>query len=198
MLEVYVIRHGETVWNAEGRIQGHRDSSLTSAGREHAEAMARRLQGKGIQVLYTSSLGRALNTAGVLSERLGIDLQPRVQLRECGWGAWEGMTWEQLRRDFPRQMQRRQNNLFEFRPPGGESYKDGEARVRPFVNEIQGLHQGDTIAVVGHNMINRVLMRLLLGISFDEACQLRQDNHHVYQIRLNEEVRVYSLIDLQP
>lgn len=196
MLEIYILRHGETVWNAEGRIQGHGDSALTPAGHEQAEAAGRALSGRNISALYCSSLGRAQATAGIIARHLGILPQPCSELRECAWGEWEGMFWKDLHQNFGRQMQRRKANRYGFRPPGGESYRDVECRAHPFVEEIRRTHPGGVIALVAHAMINRVLVRLLLGISFYEMLQLQQDDRPIYHVHVDGRKRRLRLIDI--
>jgi len=194
MIELYVVRHGETAWNAEGRIQGHLDSDLTPEGRRQAEAAARLLKDRSIRFLYCSNLGRAMKTAAVLSWHLKIDMIPRRDLRECSWGRWQKRTWDDLRRDYAEQMRQRQEHLYEFRPPEGESYHDAEKRVSSFVREIQQRHPGQTIAVVGHNMVNRVMMKQLLDLSFERSCTLRQHHTEVYRLRLNGREKTYELL----
>lgn len=195
MLEIYIVRHGQTEWNAEGRIQGHGDSPLTLLGREQAQAAGRALSGRPIEALYSSSLGRARATAEIIASTLRLEPQARRELRECGWGEWEGMRWEDLHRRFGEQMQRRAENRYEFRPPGGESYCDVEDRARPFIEEIRRTHPRGSIAMVAHAMINRVLVRLLLGMSRDEMFELQQDGRRIYQVFAGGAQRRLEFID---
>lgn len=196
MLEIYLVRHGETAWNAEGRIQGHGDSPLTSLGHQQAEAAAQALGGRNIEALYCSSLGRAQSTAGVIARHLGLELQPCSELWECGWGDWEGLRWKDLHQEFGPQMQKRQRDRYGFCPPGGESYGDAERRVRPFVEALRRAHPRGAVAVVAHAMVNRVLVRLLLGISCKEMLELQQDARPIYHVCVDGRVRRLKILEI--
>ncbi len=187
MKTIYLVRHGQTVWNSERRIQGHLDSPLTPLGERHAEASGRLLQGRGIAQLYCSDLGRAARTAAIVGACLGLSPQPRTQLRECYWGEWEGRIWEDLMEQHGPLMETRQANLYRYRPPEGESYQDGEARVRPLVNELRERHSGETVALVAHSMINRMILKVLLDWSFEEVMEQRQEHHEIIRIDFDGE-----------
>jgi len=185
MLEINIVRHGQTTWNAQGRVQGHLDSDLTPAGHDQAEACARFLKDRRVEALYCSSLGRAMKTATILAWHLGVEMQPRRQLWECAWGEWEGLHWDELHDKLGQEMRKRKEDRYLFRPPEGESYLDAEQRVRPFVDEIRRAHPRGVIAVVGHAMINRLLVRLLVGLSIEEMLRLRQANCSIYRLRIS-------------
>mgnify|MGYP000136929330 CR=1 FL=1 len=105
------------------------------------------------------------------------------------------MRWEDLHRHFAEPMQRRAENRYEFRPPGGESYSDVEDRARPFIEALRQTHPRGSIAMVAHAMINRVLVRLLLGMSRDEMFELQQDGRRIYQVCIRGEQRRLEFID---
>jgi broad specificity phosphatase PhoE len=170
---------------------------MTGEGLRLSEEIGRRLAEVSFDALYASDLGRAMKTAAIIGEMAGIAPQPRRELRECSWGRWEGRTWDELRSEYAPQMQQRQKELQTFRPPGGESYRDAERRVRPFIDILLAEAQSRTIGIIAHNMINRALMRQVLGITFDQACRLRQDHHQVYRLEINGEGRAHELIEVE-
>lgn len=201
MNEIYLVRHGETLWNLEGRIQGHRDSDLTPLGLRQAEAVAQTLKERKIRAIYSSSLGRALKTAAILAWHLKVEMQPRRELWECSWGEWEGLRWLDLHEQHASAIQQREQNTYHFRPPGGESYQDAEQRLHPFLQEILRRHPVEPIALVAHGMLNRLIIRLLLQWSFEQVRHIRQDNQEIYHIHPNSSDQwawAYQIIQVSP
>ena len=92
MTTLLLVRHGETDWNAEGKLQGHTDRPLNDYGRRQAQALADRLAGEAIDAVYASDLSRARETAEILGARLGLPVVVDPDLREKNWGSWEGLT----------------------------------------------------------------------------------------------------------
>ena len=92
MTTLLLVRHGETDWNAEGRLQGHTDRPLNAHGRTQAKDLAERLAGEGADAIYASDLSRAKETAEILGARLGLPVVIDADLREKNWGNWEGLT----------------------------------------------------------------------------------------------------------
>jgi broad specificity phosphatase PhoE len=129
-----LVRHGETDWNAEGRLQGHTDRPLNEFGRRQAAALAERLADDGIDAVYASDLARARETAEILAERLGLPVATDPDLRERNWGNWEGLTGSE--RD-------RVDYVGEERDAHGE-------RVIRAVRRIAEQHPGERIVVVTH------------------------------------------------
>ena len=101
MSTIYIVRHGETLWNAEGRIQGHTDVDLTEKGREQARATARRLSGIPFHVAYSSDMSRTRDTALVILGERSTPLHSVPELREYNKGVFEGLTPEEYRRRYP-------------------------------------------------------------------------------------------------
>src|SRR3569623_193897 len=95
MTELLLVRHGETDWNAEGRLQGHTDRPLNDHGRRQAKEVAERLAGEGADAIYASDLLRAKETAEIVGERRGVPVVVDADLREKNWGNWEGLTGDE-------------------------------------------------------------------------------------------------------
>lgn len=165
MNTLYIIRHGETVWNRERRIQGSLDSPLTLAGCLQARRMAERLEmaldgeaGDGQEIHYrVSPLARTLQTAAIVGDVLGIPFsrwQPQWQLRELAWGEWEGLCYEDIEARTPGAMAQRERDRWHHRPPGGETYVEAFQRAGEWFAETPA--QG-TVVVVSHGGFGRVL-----------------------------------------
>jgi broad specificity phosphatase PhoE len=129
-----LVRHGETDWNAEGRLQGHTDRPLNDFGRRQARALADRLAGEDVTAVYASDLERARETAEILAERLGLPVVTEPDLRERNWGNWEGLTGAERDR-------------VEY---AGEAIEAHAERVLRAVRQIAELHPGGRIVVVTH------------------------------------------------
>ena len=134
MTTLLLIRHGETDWNAEGRLQGHTDRPLNDFGRRQARALAERLAGDGITAVYSSDLSRALETAEILAARLELPVVTDPDLRERNWGSWEGLTGTE--RDGVEYV--------------GEANDAHGERVLGAVRRIAEQHPGESVVVVTH------------------------------------------------
>lgn len=184
---IYLLRHGETVWNREGRIQGQRDSPLTRVGIAQAEAMARRLKAEigdsPPWAIVASPLGRAWQSAAIVAEILGlapeaIAREPR--LAEMAFGAWEGRTYDEIEAAEPGTLARREGDLWRFRPPGGESYADVSARIAPW---LAGIPDGATLIVVCHGGTGRALRGRYARLPPAAAIALSHRQDEFYRLR---------------
>ncbi|GJE11742.1 MULTISPECIES: histidine phosphatase family protein [Methylobacterium] len=163
MATIYFIRHGQTDWNAEGRLQGGRDTDLNALGETQAAAAAERLAvlaGPGLAGadFVASPLKRTRRTMEILRAALGLspeDYRTDPRLREIGFGAWEGSTWSEIRRRDPAGAAGRERDRWRHRPPGlgGESYATLVERVGP---ALAGLER-DTV-VVAHGGVARAAL----------------------------------------
>jgi len=158
------VRHGETEWNVEARIQGQRDSELTANGIAQAEAIARRLAGEEFDVLVSSDLGRALATARRIAERCGRSIVIDARLRERHFGVGEGLSYDQVGRDFPDAFSRARETDPDFAIPGGESRRAFHARVTGAFEALAREHAGRRVAVVTHGGVLATLYRFVHGI----------------------------------
>ena len=167
MGQIFIVRHGETVWNREGRIQGHTDVALSPRGIEQATQLAIRLKSVSFDAAYASDLCRASETAAVILQGRGVPLSPTARLREYHKGAFEGMTDSELRSRFPSEYPSYVAKDLDYSPAGGESTRDVSARMSGVINEIKERHLSDTVLVVGHGGSLRAAMMALLGMPLD-------------------------------
>lgn len=191
MLNVYLLRHGETAYNADGnRYCGRTDISLTEKGLAQAREVAAQLKGKKIDAVYSSPLQRAKITAEIACNR---NAETDTRLIEIDFGTWEGKTkeefiqensdsWDQWMLD-PEQAHAGLT---------GESGKQVIERVDSFYKEMLKRHPNGTILVVGHNGINRLYMAYKLGMPLKNYRKIVQENSSITQFELDEE-GIFSL-----
>jgi len=162
-----LIRHGETQWNAQARIQGHRDIALSERGVRQAHRLARFLAAQAIDAVYASDLVRASQTAQPLADALGLAMRLDARLRERGFGLFEGSTYEEAQANWPTEyaVWRRRDPAHAL--PGGESYLAARARVLQCLDEIARGHAGETVAVVTHGGVLDIVYRTAYGIPWE-------------------------------
>ena len=167
-VSLVLIRHGETQWNAAARIQGFRDIALSPRGREQAQALAGVLADEPIRAVYASDLGRAIESARPLAQRLGLDVRVDARMRERGFGIFEGHTYEEAEARWPNEyaIWKRREPGYAL-PGGGESYLAGRERVFAFLQDVMERHEGSTIAVVTHGGVLDIVYRAANGIPWE-------------------------------
>jgi 2,3-bisphosphoglycerate-dependent phosphoglycerate mutase len=161
---IIAVRHGETAWNVDSRIQGHRDISLNDTGRWQASRVGEALAAEAISTVYTSDLGRAQQTAHAIAQTTGAALVPDQGLRERSFGMFEGMTFDEIHAQWPEHAHSWRKRVPEWQPPeGGESLLQLRERVTRTVAELAARHPGELIVVVAHGGVLDVLYRAATG-----------------------------------
>jgi probable phosphoglycerate mutase len=166
------VRHGETTWNVDGRIQGHLDIGLNDAGRAQARKVAAALAGsEPISHIYSSDLSRALDTARTLADQTGVPLTATAALRERCFGALQGRTFADITTADPEQGERWRKRDPDWTPPGpgGESLRSLRERIAHTVDALAAQHTGQTIALFTHGGVLDVLYRLATGLGHQDA-----------------------------
>ena len=156
---IIAIRHGETTWNVDTRIQGRLDIPLNATGRQQAARMALALKDDPITAVYASDLTRAWETAQYLGRARGLQVNPEAGLRERGFGDFEGKTFAEIEAQLPEQSLRWRKRDPEFAPAGGESLQALNQRVVEATERLAARHPGELIALVGHGGVMDVLYR---------------------------------------
>ena len=168
MIEVLLVRHGETTWNIEGRIQGYSaDSPLTELGTEQAEAVARQLAREGIRRLFSSDAGRARETARPIARATGLHAFFDPGLRERNYGIFEGKTYADIEREFPADYQAIRTRDPHYVVPGGESAAQFFERIVATLTRVARFAQGGRIAVVTHGGVLGAMYRHATGVPLD-------------------------------
>ncbi|MFN0197828.1 MAG: histidine phosphatase family protein [Planctomycetaceae bacterium] len=186
---MYLIRHGATSANEQQPyiLQGCSvDLSLSPTGREQAADVARLLCDHRLARVYSSRLLRARETATMIAQPHGLTVETLEGIEECDVGAWERLDWETIRTRFPDEYQRFQDEPYETPYLRGESYRNVFDRAWPVLMRLLEQHRGETIAVVSHNVVNRVIVAELLGLERRKAKEIRQVNGGVNVVRYRQ------------
>lgn len=182
---VIIVRHGETLWNRERRMQGQTDSVLSDLGRAQARALGARMARITFTALYTSDLTRAYDTARHIAEHSGHAIVADARLRERAFGVFEGLTRDEIARRYPQEYA-----LFESRDPdhvipGGESARQFMARSLGCLDEIAARHRGETAVVVTHGLVLDIVWRRATGAALATPRPLPLLNASLNFFRLN-------------
>ena len=159
-----VLRHGETVWNLEARIQGHEDSALTPAGVAQARALAERMREETFDHLVASDLGRAMSTALPIAAATGHEVRPDRRLRERHYGECQGLTYGELDHQYPDLFSSVREVDPDFPIPGGETRREFHDRIRGAFDSLAREHEGKRVVVVSHGGVLAMLYRVVHAI----------------------------------
>lgn len=175
---IILVRHGQTAWNegaGEERFRGRMDLPLDATGHAQARALAARLSDESIAALYTSPLLRARQTIEPLATERSLPLQTHGHLLDIDYGRFQGLTSSEANAQYPEpySLWRKAPSRVHF--PGGEGLADVELRLQALLDELLLRHPGDTIILVGHQIVNKVLACMLLGLSLDQIWHIHQD-----------------------
>jgi len=189
-MKLLIVRHGQSQGNVTGKVQGSQNPGLSPRGKRQAQALQKLLKEERVKVTYCSPLQRAHETAEAAGKE-PILIEPC--LRECLMGNMEGMTHEQVDVKYPNRFKR----FFDqssYRMPGGESLRDLQKRVQPFLEKLRGKHENDVVLVVAHSTVNRVLLATLTGIPLNKCRIFKQKNACVSMLYVSpERTEFYSL-----
>ncbi|WP_003541333.1 alpha-ribazole phosphatase [Desulfotomaculum nigrificans] len=173
---ICLVRHGETVWNSNGKFQGHTDVPLSDVGREQARALALRLSQEKIDAFYSSDLARARETAEILANPHNKSVGCLSDLREINFGQWEGLTIKEISERFGEIISKWWNDPLSTQIPSGEKLQDVVIRCNKALNEIVTKHAGETVVIVTHGGAIRTIVASVLGLDLKNYAKLRMDN----------------------
>jgi alpha-ribazole phosphatase/probable phosphoglycerate mutase len=171
---LYLIRHGRVADGHTDRYHGHNDVDLSPEGLRQYERLAAHLQDVPLTAVYSSDLTRTRLGAQMLAA--GRDLTPLScpEFRELCFGIWEGLTLTEIKERYPQELEARFRDLANFRIPGGESLRDVQARVLPKLRELLRRHPGQSLALVAHAGVNRVILCDALNLPLEHLFRLDQ------------------------
>jgi broad specificity phosphatase PhoE len=181
---LYVVRHGQTEWNAWGRMQGRLDSPLTALGRRQAEGHGQTLRSLGgVDAVVVSPLGRTRETAALVNAHLSAPLRYEDALMERDCGEWSGLTMDEIAARYPDSWRVRSEDPYHHRPPGGENLEDMRERVRACLGDLLG-GSARRLAVVTHGVMSRVIMQQVLDLTPELTATVRHPNELFYRLEL--------------
>jgi len=179
---LYLIRHGETVWNVAGRYQGAMDSALTDRGRRQAAGVGRLLArivepSAGRLAAYVSPLGRAQETAAIIGEHLALDLYPEPRIAEVSLGAWDGLSDYEIEREHPGALAGAGPFDWFFRAPDGETLAAVTQRVSTWLGEARR-----PALAISHGLTGRIIRGVRLGLGAQEMLRLPVPQDGLYAL----------------
>jgi broad specificity phosphatase PhoE len=175
MTTILLTRHGQTEWNREERYRGRADIPLNATGERQAVALAERLSAFPVTALYTSPLQRAVRTGEICAARLGLRAAVLPGLLDIDFGAWQGLTPEAAAARDPEVYRQWLAAPGTIRFPGGEGLEDVQRRAMEALETVTARHPGETVVLVAHMVVNRVLLCTVLGLDLNHYFDLRQD-----------------------
>ncbi len=190
MLELWLICHGETPWNSEGRALGQGDPPLSEFGVQQAELLAARLAGVTFNAVYASDLTRARYTARLALPAAEVQLEPR--LREVNFGSWEGKPWDELKGEDARALQSWRKDPYRERAPGGESYEDVLIRTSAWLAELPSAGR---VAAFTHGGAIRSLLYSFTGLPESAAWRFAVHTGSLTRVTLGKQGTVLQTVN---
>lgn len=170
-LKLYIIRHGQTEWNVERRLQGWKNSELTESGRRNAERLAEKLKDVDFDKIYTSTQKRAIDTGNIIKGDRDIELITLENLKERGFGSWEGMKIEEIDRLHGKMYKTYKETPHLYDPIDGESFEEIYARVNKALDEIIS-KKGENILVVSHGITIKIMISIIKEIPLERLNEI--------------------------
>lgn len=175
MTSFILIRHGQTQWNRFERFRGRVDIDLDETGVRQAEAAAEKVANWGVKAIYSSPLKRAMRTAEIISQRLHLPVEPLEGIIDMHFGEWQGLPIGEVRQRYPELF-----DLWRFSPhrlkvPQGETLEEVRSRVVACIDEVAAKHDQETVVLVTHRVVCKVLICHLLGLDNSHFWQIAQD-----------------------
>jgi len=221
---LYLIRHGETAGGDAKRYHGSIDIQLSEKGKEQAAEKAAVLRryiekattskhlsylrdiqdnaddqnasnSSGLRAIYCSGLSRAVQSAGIIAEQFGLVPILVAGLRERSFGIWEGMTFNEIREQYPKEFASWAGNPLAYSPIGGETTLEVRDRVIKVISEIVEKHSGEEVAVIAHGGVNRIILCHILGMPLENIFRVEQDYTALNIIEFWEKYPVLKLLN---
>jgi len=201
VVPLYMLRHGETAWNTERRMQGTKNSDLTERGRAQARAMGRALKAElareaGPTIFLRSPLGRVRETSEIVGYELGLDpsqWRDDPRLVELGYGDWEGFSWKEIEVTHPTALADWRADPHGFSPPGGETHFELRRRSAGVLADIVA-SQTRTV-IVGHGVSGAVVRGLNLGLDARAMFVLEKPQDAFFRLLAGREERIEAVFD---
>ncbi len=169
-----LFRHAQ-VEGGKGIFYSQQDVPLSREGRLQVRTLCSSMKDHAVSMVISSDLARCMFQAEALGRLWGCEVRAMRELREVHFGDWTGLSWDEIEQAYPGWMARRMADLARFRPPNGENLEDVRERVLGVLMPLMEHHQGETLAVVSHGGVNRVILASVIGLSLQNIFVLGQD-----------------------
>jgi probable phosphoglycerate mutase len=191
-----LVRHGQTEWNRVERFRGRADVPLDETGLAQAGATGRRIAAEWQPAaVYSSPLSRAVKTAEAIAGHFGLPVQVHPSLTDIDYGEWQGLTPDEARERWPGAVDAWYNVPQIARIPGGETLDDLRDRAMEAVCALAARHEGQTIVLVGHTVVNRAILLAVLGLGNGRFWRLRQDTCAINVFEAEGDVFILALLN---
>jgi alpha-ribazole phosphatase len=194
-MRLLIARHGLTTWNTEGRFQGQTDVPLNHTGRRQADALAKRLAGEHIDVVYASDLSRAWETATTIVTHHTCLLHAEPGLREMSFGDWEGLTYTEIQERDAQLLAHWEADELNVSAPAGETLQQIAQRVQTVLERLIVDHPDETVLLVAHGGALQVLLCLALGLSPQSYWQFHLDQASLSEVRIYPQGAILNLFN---
>lgn len=195
-MKLYLIRHGQTDWNIQGKIQGSHDIPLNDTGRSQAARLAKGMDSRPVTKIFSSTLARAVETARMVGDRQKVDIYLVPGLIEVEFGKWEGMTWAEIKEEYPAEYERWSVNPVDVAPPGGETQMEAMKRVAEAMETVMGMTNGrEDIAVVSHGATMAYIVAYLMR-NHPEESEIIVDNASITTVNYNPLTEDYMMLEV--
>ncbi len=171
-----LIRHGQTEWNSTRRYHGQADIKLNENGLRQARAVGKRLAGEPIDHIYSSDLSRAHETAKEIAKHHDLLVNQNISFRESNFGKWQGLTFSEIKKEYPKIVSKWTVDPENTEVPGGETFGQLQERVVRAIKDLESKHRESTIVVVSHAGPIRAFICNVLGVALSNWWKLGQDN----------------------
>lgn len=164
MTKLYLIRHGQSEWNILSKVQGQKDANLTNIGREQARKLGKRLIDENIDIIFSSDLSRALETAEIISSMINKPVVESKEIQEINFGPWEGLTLAEIQKKYKEEYLIWMKKPDKFKLEGTETLDNLKNRVMKYVEKVLIENKDKNIAIVSHNATLKIIILNLLGM----------------------------------
>ena len=189
MTTLYLVRHGETEFNASNKVQGTMDTDLNEKGMQQAELVAKRLLKEEIDVTYTSSLNRAKSTAMKIADIANTDIYELHEFREICLGPWQGLTLDEINAQYAEHYKVYRENPSAFNMPGAETFLEVTDRFCGAIHKIVAENKDKKIVIVSHGAAIKAAIISILGMDINFYNKFRIDNASISVLLFNESYR---------
>jgi len=195
MTTVYLVRHGQTAWNREEVFRGRADISLNEIGRKEALLTGQYLRGARVDLVYSSPLSRAVETAEAIAQYQGKEVLILDGLIDIDFGRWQGVSHEVVRERHGELYRQWKDTPHLVRFPGGESLEEVRERALTAIHEVIRDHPDETLVMVSHRVVNKIVICGLLGLDNSHFWQVGQDTGCINVLEFGEGFTLRRLND---